>query len=66
MTGAQAPVVPGQVAERYLSRIETHLIRLGECHDPLGHLFAIERLARAARAEWWAEQRSPDRERRWP
>jgi hypothetical protein len=57
MTGAQAPVVPGQVAERYLSRIETHLIRLGECHDPLGHLFAIERLARAARAEWWEAQR---------
>ena len=66
MSDLQDPVAPGQVAERYLSKIEAHLVRLARGHDPMGHLFAVERLARGARAEWWAEQRSPDRERRGP
>lgn len=65
MTGAQAPVVPDQVTERYRSRIEAHLVRLRVGHDPMGHLFAIERLARAARAERWEAQR-PARERLGP
>jgi hypothetical protein len=66
MTGAHAPVVPGQVAERYLSRIEAHLARLGQGHDPMGHLFAIERLARVARAEWWEAQGQSEREPQKP
>jgi hypothetical protein len=66
MSGAHAPAVAGDAVERFLSRIEDHLVRFAEGHDPLGHLFAIERLARVARAEWWAEQRSLGRERRGP
>jgi hypothetical protein len=66
MSGLQAPVALGEQAERYVARIEAHLARLAQGHDPMGHLFAIERLARGARAEWWAEHRSPDRERRGP
>ena len=66
MSGTHAPAVPSDTVERYLSRIEAHLARLAEGHDPMGHFFAIERLARGARAEWWAEQRSLDRERRGP
>ena len=56
VSGAQAPATP-EVIERYMGRIEVHLVRLAEGHDPLGHLFGIERLARSARAEWWSAQR---------
>ena len=66
MSDLQALRARGELAERYVARIEAHLARLAQGHDPMGHLFAIERLARGARAEWWAEQRSPDRERRGP
>jgi hypothetical protein len=66
MSDLQAPVARDELAERYVARIEAHLARLAQGHDPMGHLFAIERLARGARAEWWAEQRSLDRERRGP
>jgi hypothetical protein len=66
MSGLQAPGARGELTERYVARIEAHLVRLRDGHDPMGHLFAIERLARGARAEWWAEQHSPDRERRGP
>ncbi len=64
MSGAQAPTRPADAVERYLSRIETHLVRLARGHDPLGHLFAIERLARSARAELWEAQREREQERR--
>jgi len=57
MTGLQAPVARSDLAERYVARIEAHLVRLRDGHDPMGHLFAIERLARVARAEWWEAQR---------
>ncbi|MHB8397914.1 MAG: hypothetical protein ACYDCI_03165 [Candidatus Limnocylindrales bacterium] len=57
MNGTRAPAARSEAVERYLSRIETHLVRLAEGHDPLGHLFGIERLARGARAEWWEAQR---------
>jgi hypothetical protein len=50
MTGAQSPAVSAMV-EDYVGRIEVHLVRLAQGHDPMGHLFGIERLARAARAE---------------
>jgi hypothetical protein len=40
----------------YSARIETHLGRLADGHDPPGHLFAIERLARAGRGEWLEER----------
>jgi hypothetical protein len=63
MNVAHAGAAPGEVVERYLSRIEAHLARLGQGHDPMGHPFAIERLARAARAEWWDAQPRVDRER---
>jgi hypothetical protein len=39
----------------YLARIEEHLVRVAQGHDIVGHLFAVERLARAARAAWWAD-----------
>jgi hypothetical protein len=48
------------MAVLYVARIEAHLGRLDQGHDPLGHLFAIERLARAARAEWWEAGREAD------
>jgi hypothetical protein len=61
MSGAHGPVAGCQLAERYVARIEAHLARLAQGHDPFGHLFAIERLARAARAESWASQREAER-----
>ena len=63
MSGVHSPVAPSGLAERYVSRIDAHLARLGQGHDPMGHLFAVERLARAARAEWWDAQPRVDRER---
>jgi hypothetical protein len=46
------------------ARIEAHLTALRRGHDVFGHLFAIERLARAARTELWAaEPRSTGRHR---
>lgn len=41
----------GEDVRQYLRRIEAHLGRFAAGHDPLGHLFAIERLARATRSE---------------
>jgi hypothetical protein len=61
-----APAIGVAVAERCTARIEAHLARLAAGHDPMGHLFAIERLARSARAEWWEAQRQPEPERRTP
>jgi hypothetical protein len=58
MSGVHAPAAPSAAIERYLSRIEAHLVRLAEGHDPMGHLFGIERLARGARAEWSASRQS--------
>ena len=52
MTGGHAPIAQCQLAEAYVTRISVHLDRLAQGHDPIGHLFAIERLARAAKAEW--------------
>ncbi len=63
MSGAYAPATGNEAVERYLSRIEAHLIRFREGHDPLGHLFGIERLARSARAERWEAQREAERSR---
>lgn len=57
MSDLQAPVSRGELVERYVARIEAHLVRLRDGHDPMGHLFAIERLARVARAEWWETHR---------
>ena len=66
MSGTHAPAAPSKVIERYVSRIEAHLVRLADGHDPMGHLFGIERLARAARAEWREEQRRVELERPGP
>jgi hypothetical protein len=57
MTPSRAPIAPADAVERYLARIDAHLVRLTEGHDPFGHLFAIERLTRSARAEWSETQR---------
>lgn len=54
MTPLPAPAVRTDLAKGYVARIEVHLAKLAQGHDPLGHLFGIECLARAARAEWWA------------
>ena len=64
MSGPQSPVARSDLAERYVARIEAHLVRLRDGHDPRGHLFAIERLARAARAESWEAQRQTEPRRR--
>jgi hypothetical protein len=66
MNGTHAPAVGSEAVERYRSRIEAHLVRLAQGHDPMGHFFGIERLARAARAERWEEQTPLERERRGP
>ena len=66
MSDFQAPVAPSQVAERYVVRIEAHLVRLAQGHDPLGHLFGIERLARGARSEWREILHEAERERHRP
>jgi hypothetical protein len=60
MSDLQAPVARGELTERYVARIEAHLVRLRDGHDPMGHLFAIERLARVARAEWWEAERQTE------
>jgi hypothetical protein len=66
MNGTHAATAPGDTVEKYVTRIEAHLLRFREGHDPMGHLFAIERLARAARTEWWDVERRPSRERLGP
>ena len=66
MSGSAARTVPGEAPEAYAIRIEAHLVRLAHGHDRLGHLFAIERLARAARADWWAIQQQPGPRRDGP
>jgi hypothetical protein len=57
MSGAHAPAAHLELAERYVAKIRAHLVRLADGHDPMGHLFAIERLARVARAEWGEAER---------
>jgi len=66
MSGTLAPAVPSDTVERYLSRIEAHLVRLREGHDPMGRLFGIERLARSARSECRELLRQAERERQGP
>ena len=61
MSKLGAPLINADVTRRTGERIEAHLARLAQGHDPLGHLFAIERLARAARAEWWEAGRRAER-----
>lgn len=61
MSGAHASIARCERSEAYVARISVHLDRLTQGHDPFGHLFAIERLARAARAEWLALERQDGR-----
>jgi hypothetical protein len=67
MSTTHAPIASTDLTNVYVARIEAHLARLAAGHDPLGHLFGIERLARAARAEWWEAERQTERLRhgRW-
>lgn len=62
MNGTSISAAGGELVARYAARIEVHLARLARGHDPFGHLFGIERLARGAKAEWWETQREPSRE----
>ena len=66
MNDTHAPARPTQAIERYVARIDAHLVRLVDGHDPMGHLFSIERLARAARAEWREGRRRAELERPAP
>lgn len=63
ISGARAPAAPSPAVEYLMAMIQTHLVRFALGHDPMGHLFAIERLARAARTELWEAQRQAGRER---
>ena len=63
MRATPALVARSEPAEFYLVRIKVHLACLAKGHDPLGHLFGIERLARAARTEWWVAERDAERAR---
>jgi hypothetical protein len=63
MIGAQSPAAHCDPTDAYAVRIERHLARLAQGNDPAGHLFAIERLARAARAEWWISERETQQAR---
>lgn len=64
MSRLRVPVERPVLVERYVARIVAHLTHLAQGHDPMGHLFAVERLARSARAEWWETQRESEPERR--
>jgi hypothetical protein len=55
--------VRDDAVERCLALIAAHLERLAQGRDPMGRLFAIERLARAARADLRAARPGPDRRR---
>jgi len=66
VSGPSTSIVRPEAVEHYAARIEAHLVRLARGHDPWGHLFAIERLARTARAEWSESQREAERERQDP
>ena len=66
MNHTDVPGAANEAVERYLSRIEAHLVRLREGHDPMGHLFGIERLARSARSECRELLRQAERERQGP
>jgi hypothetical protein len=61
VSSGHAPIAQSEMAEAYVVRISVHLDRLAQGHDPFGHLFAIERLARAARAEWLVVERQGGR-----
>ena len=61
-----APILRSALIDDYVGRIEAHLGKLAQGRDPLGHLFAIERLARGARAEVWASQRESERGSKQP
>jgi hypothetical protein len=62
VTGSAADV-ERDLVQPSLDRIEDHLERLRAGHDLLGHLFSIERLARAARMELITAERTERRER---
>jgi hypothetical protein len=66
VSNASAPAVRSTAFDDYVARIEAHLGRLAQGHDALGHLFAIERLARSARADGWAALREAERGRQLP
>jgi hypothetical protein len=62
VSGRSAPAIGNDASEGYAARIAAHLARLAQGHDSPGHLFAIERLARGARAECLEAQRNAERE----
>jgi hypothetical protein len=66
MTGTRERPAGPEVADAYVARIVSHLDRWAAGHDPCGHLLAVERLARAARAELLARGRQIEMEGRWP
>lgn len=52
-----------EIVARCRRLITAHLDLLAAGRDPWGHLYGIERIARATRSEWSEEQRQLDRGR---
>jgi hypothetical protein len=63
MSTTQTPLPDSDLVNLCVARIHAHLARLAAGQDPLGHLFGVERLARAARAELWQSEREAHRSR---
>jgi hypothetical protein len=55
--------LPPALVEAYCGRMSDHLEALGMGLDPWRHLLSIERIARAARAEFWEIRRADERQR---
>jgi len=55
--------LPPSLVEAYCARMSDHLEAVAMGLDPWRHLLSIERIARAARAEFWETRRHDERQR---
>jgi hypothetical protein len=54
---------PPALVDAYSRRMSEHLDALAMGLDPWRHLLSIERIARAARSEFWETRRADERQR---